>query len=112
MLLSLIGRAPGVTSHSNRICNRTPAFALALVASWAAAQALPLWSSCCGPLCADPNIRDLQGRSALHAALDFDEDFNGVDLEAAEVWLHIRHTPSRHSKLSQLYMVASLAHAL
>ena len=37
------------------------------------------------PARTDPNVRDVENRSALHLALDFDGDRGGVDLELAEV---------------------------
>ena len=36
---------------------------------------------------ADPNVRDLQERTALHVALDFEENRRGVDLQLAEMLL-------------------------
>ena len=36
---------------------------------------------------ANPNVRDVEQRSALHLALDFDDDLRGVDLPLAEVLL-------------------------
>ena len=35
--------------------------------------------------CTDPNIRDVEKRTALHLALDFEEDRGGVNLKLVEV---------------------------
>ena len=43
---------------------------------------------------ADPNVRDLQERTALHVALDFEENRHGVDLQLAEMLLAKGADPS------------------
>jgi len=43
---------------------------------------------------ADPNLRDMQSRTALHMALDFEEERGGVQLPLAELLLQHKADPS------------------
>jgi len=43
---------------------------------------------------ADPNVTDVEGRSALHQALDFDDERSGANLQLAEVLLQHKADPS------------------
>ena len=52
----------------------------------------PLFEPTCGQ--ADPNVRDAQQRTALHLALDFDEDRGGIQLETIRTLLSSNADPS------------------
>jgi len=58
---------------------------------------------------ADPNVRDSEQRSALHIALDFEDDRGGIDLEMCELLLKHRADPSLGSH--EIGMTNSCLHA-
>jgi len=58
---------------------------------------------------ADVNVRDLDNRTALHLALDFQENVNGVDLEIAELLLGHGADPSLGS--NEIGMANGCIHA-
>merc|ERR1719231_1632080 len=58
---------------------------------------------------ANPNVRDVEQRTALHLALDFDDDLRGIDLPLAEVLLKKGADPSLGS--NEIGMANTCLHA-